>query len=54
MSLRAGHIRAEVTLMFLIAVSALIAVIATLLWYTNWAEARVLNVETEVPTADTR
>jgi hypothetical protein len=40
--------------MFLIAVTALIGVIGVLLWYTNWAEARVINVEPEAQTAKTR
>jgi hypothetical protein len=40
--------------MFLIAIAALIGVVGLLLWYTNWAEARVLNPEPKVRTADTR
>lgn len=40
--------------MFLIAIAALIGVVGALLWYTNWAEARVLSPESKVPTADTR
>ena len=40
--------------MFVIAATALIAVIGVLLWYTNWAEARVLDAEAETPTAETR
>lgn len=40
--------------MFLIALTALIAVIGVVLWFTNWAEARVIQVEPELPTADTR
>lgn len=38
--------------MFVIAVTALIGVIATLLWYTNWAEARLIQAEPEPRTAD--
>jgi hypothetical protein len=37
--------------MFLIALTALIGVIGALLWYTNWAEARVLDAEPKTPTA---
>lgn len=40
--------------MFLIAIAALIGVVGLLLWYTNWAEARVLDAEPEVRTVDTR
>jgi hypothetical protein len=40
--------------MFVIAIAALIGVVGLLLWYTNWAEARVLNAEPKVRTADTR
>jgi hypothetical protein len=40
--------------MFLIAASAMVAVIGVLLWYTNWAEARVINAEPEPRTAQTR
>ena len=40
--------------MFLIAIAALIGVVGALLWYTNWAEARVLNLEPKVRPADTR
>lgn len=40
--------------MFLIAIAALSGVVGLLLWYTNWAEARVINDEPKVRTADTR
>ena len=40
--------------MFLIAVTALIGVIGMLLWYTNWAEARVIDAEPKATTAETR
>ncbi|MGH2785798.1 MAG: hypothetical protein ACRDJ1_11090 [Actinomycetota bacterium] len=40
--------------MFLIAVASLIAVIGALLWYTNWAEARLIQAEPKAPTAKTR
>lgn len=36
--------------MFLIALAALIGVIGSLLWYTNWAESRVLDAEPKTPT----
>ena len=40
--------------MFLIALAALVGVIGTVLWFTNWAEARVIHVEPETPPAETR
>lgn len=39
--------------MFLIVLTALGGLIATLLWYTNWAERRILEPEPEVRTART-
>ncbi len=38
--------------MFVIALTALIGVIGALLWYTNWAEARIL-ADRDHPTAET-
>ena len=49
-----GQDKSEVDEMFLIALAALVGVIGTLLWFTNWAEARVIQIEPETPTAETR
>lgn len=38
--------------MFVIAVLALVGVIGTLLWYTDWAEARVIAPDAEAARAD--
>lgn len=40
--------------MFVIAVTALIGLIGALLWYTNWAEARLIEAEPERTTAKIR
>lgn len=40
--------------MFLIAMAALMGVVGLLLWYTHWAEARILDAEPKVRTADSR
>ena len=40
--------------MFLIAVASLIVVIGTLLWYTNWAEARLIQGEPKASSAKSR
>lgn len=40
--------------MFVIAVAALIGVTGALLWFTNWAEARLIDAEATPPTAETR
>lgn len=39
--------------MFLIALTALIGVIGIVLWFTNWAEARLIEAEPKVTTAET-
>jgi hypothetical protein len=49
-----GKSSTEVHEMFLIAITAMIAVIATLLWFTNWAEARVIAGDPEPTPADIR
>ncbi|HJR19755.1 MAG TPA: hypothetical protein VJ922_08565 [Actinomycetota bacterium] len=40
--------------MFVIAIASLIGVIGTLLWYTNWAEARVIQAEPKASPAKPR
>lgn len=38
-----GRLRCEETMPFIIAISALVGVIGSLLWYTNWAEHRIIE-----------
>ncbi|MGH2726633.1 MAG: hypothetical protein ACRDKS_06625 [Actinomycetota bacterium] len=40
--------------MFVIAVTALIGLIGAVLWYTNWAEARLIDTEPDRTTAEVR